>query len=279
MPASLVVLDQDGIVGLGAETGLRPVGAATQHCLRDPTLDIDGELVVADVAAVVEQPVLDIGGRGGVQAGARVVVLGVPDVGSPGLGGRLRLGREILRPGRREDHVRLARLRQLRQPGDQLRVVQLVEREVELAAILLRAVDETQQEAEHVGGEEFPYAVARLRNVLLQSRQEPLADVGGRTGSDTLRLRLLHVLELLQQVLRREDAVGVRGLHPSAARVGVRDVDRRRLDRIGEQRQRSRRAPVARLAIGVPVDRRARLGNSLPARPRQAHRARSRSAP
>ena len=106
---------------------------------------------------------------------------------------------------------------------------------------------------------------------VLQGRQEPLADVGGGAGGDALRLRLLHVLELLQQILGREDAVGVRRLHASAARVGVRDVDRRRLDRIGEQRQRPRRAPVARLAIGVPVDRRARLGNRLPARPRQAH--------
>ena len=106
--------------------------------------------------------------------------------------------------------MRLAGLCQLRQPGDQLRVVQLVEREVELAAILLRAVDEIQQEAEHVGGQEFPYAVARLRNVLLQGGQKPLADVGGGAGGDALRLRLLHVLELLQQVLGREDAVGVR---------------------------------------------------------------------
>ena len=268
----LVVLDQDGVVGLRAEAGLRPVGAAAEHRLRDTALDIDGELVVADVAAVVEQPILDVGGRGRVQAGARVVILGVPDVGPPGLGGRRRLGREVLRPGGREDHMRLAGRCQLRQPGDQLRVVQFVEPKVELAAVLLRAVDETQQKPEDVGRQEFPYAVARLRNVLLQGRQEPFADVGGGSGRDALRLRLLHVFELLQQVLRREDAVGVRRLHASAARVGVRDVDRRRLDRIGEQRQRPRSAPVARLAIAVPVDGRARLGNGLAAWTRQAHR-------
>src|SRR5262249_52266560 len=77
-----VVLDDDAVVGLRAEPGLGPVGAAGHDGDRPVILDVYRKLVVADprrrAEHAVDDAILFLAG-GGVQLPPRIIVLGIPD--------------------------------------------------------------------------------------------------------------------------------------------------------------------------------------------------------
>ena len=250
--------DDDRIVGLGAEAGLGPVGAARPYDDRLPgPVEQDRELVVSDMGRVIEHPVLkpvthqlrELGPRGGIG--------GVPDGDLFGLGsaalfgllhgflgdflggflrrtyllrrlfglrcdgfllagvldylrslhhgfrrgghaGRLRLaGSRCLAAGGRENEIQPRLV--LHQQIDEFEILKFIQREMQGPVFLFRAREHRFQRRQHVAGKECSDRIAGLFDMGVDLRLGRRFAVGS--------------LELLAQVLRRQDSVVEVGRH------------------------------------------------------------------
>ena len=177
------VFDQQRIVGLAGDAGRGPVGAAGEHRLRCARgVEVNDELVVADVGAVVEQAVLQARTECAAQACACWRVGNVPTAFA-----RPRVGQDQV-------HARLVVEDQFFQLG----IFQLIERQVEGAGALEQLV----QQRQHIAGQVLAVRVLRVGKLLHQL-----------VGLDDAVF-----VEHVRQPLRGQDAVGERAAKRRPAR-------------------------------------------------------------
>src|SRR5262249_1474056 len=145
---------------------------------------------------------------------------------------------------RRQDDVYQAFLHALAEQVDQRPVMQLVEREIDLAAFLGGAVEQARYEGKNIARQKSTNRRLRLGNLVFDRLQQMILFLlAGREADllvrrlgglqQPLRRRLVHRLKLLHHVPGRQYSIG-EGRGDLAIAIVVRDIDRIRAGRIAD---------------------------------------------